>query len=55
MLRFLRGNFEPQDGYALQDFEACTVGSIDDSPFIFIGETDTNGCSFEAATFEPRM
>ncbi len=51
MVRFLRGNFIAIDGSAMQDFEDCTVATITDSPFEFIGEDDTNGCDFEAATF----
>jgi len=54
MVRFLRGNFISTDGFALQDFEDCTIGDIDDAQFIFIGEQDINDCSFDFATFFQR-
>lgn len=53
-VRFLKGIFLSNAGFALQDFEDCAIGDIVDTPFTFIGEEDTNDCAFDAATFIQR-
>lgn len=55
MVRFLRGIFLAVDGYALQDFEAVSLGDITETPFEFIGQESVNGCRFEPALFIERV